>query len=878
MAPLPPTAPRRQRLDTLNPPAPGQPRPKPKATAPTRPTCCDEPNIQSDDGSRVCVNCGTQISEANIVADVTFEEDARGAATVQGGYIGEHARHARTLGNGVYRKIGGGERNASQNIENTGRRALNALCPPLGVPQRTSDQAQQLFNLAAEVSFTTGRRTDEVVGACLFVACRRQKDNTVLLMDIAEVQKINVFRLGEVYKALCDKLYCHDSRNVGIQHIVDIEPLIQRYCRKLEFGPKTRDVATDAVRILKRMKRDWIVTGRHPAGLCGACIILAARMNNFRRTIREVVYVAKVADQTIALRVEEFRRTRASDLTVEQFREFGTRLKTAHDPPSLSTSSMKKERFEEKKRQRQEQGVARATAERETVERETAERENAERETADGEPVVISDGEDDDSSRDSSAAPDAEINGDELRRKKQRTAGPAATPAAAQQEPRFDADGFAIPALPVIDPALGGEPVEDPTPPKRKRGRPKKKDRQPIEISPEELSVEEDLANEIDENLHNEMLEKMRDEAWQAKQDEEAAAALERVQPAIDQVRDWAGEKEQQRREAEGIDWRPEPEISTVEPTADELEAEFANDPEVNNCLLSEEEAVCKERIWIHHNEDWLRAQHEKELMKKMAEHANGGKEKTKRGGKAGKKRAKLGDRSVLENAETPIETPADAASAMLKKRAPAAFSKFVDYEQLAKIYNRRAGSGTPTSTSQSVSEAGGAGEEGEGSRAGSVAPEEEEEEESGQRDEGRGVGASGRRVSFEATQDTTAGAAAAAATTTAATPAAGRAGSNAPISPPPTQTQPSAAKEQEEEADEDEDTYADNDNDGDNDYHSEGSGVRNAGWDDVDDDDWQQGNGEDDDADFRRVVGGDDGGTYGGEGEEEGGSIEGEY
>ncbi|KAK0337059.1 transcription factor TFIIIB subunit brf1 [Friedmanniomyces endolithicus] len=861
MAPVPSTAPRRQRLDTLNPPAPELTRPKPKAAAPAKPTCCDEPDIQNDDGSRVCVNCGTQLSEANIVADVTFEEDARGAATVQGGFIGEHARHARTLGNGVYRKIGGGERSASQTIEATGRRALNALCPPLGVPQRTSDQAQQLFNLAAEVSFTTGRRTDEVVGACLFVACRRQKDNTVLLMDIAEVQKINVFRLGEVYKALCDKLYCHDSMNVGIQHIVDIEPLIQRYCRKLEFGPKTRDVATDAVRILKRMKRDWIVTGRHPAGLCGACIILAARMNNFRRTVREVVYVAKIADQTIALRVEEFRRTRAADLSVDQFRQYGTRLKGEHDPPVLTTSSLKKQKFEAMKRQRKEQGVARATAERETVERETAEQESRDRDAAGDEPIVLSDGEDSDSSEDSSpsATPGGRDAEDEPRRKKQRTAGPESTPAATQQEPRFDADGFAIPALPVVDPALGGEAAEDTTPPKRKRGRPRKIDRPRIEITPEELSVEEDLAHEIDENLHNEMLEKMRDEAWQAKQDEEAAAALERIQPAADQAREQAIQNEQQRREAEGVDWRPVPEINTAEPTAEELEAEFENDPEVANCLLSETEAMCKERIWIHHNEDWLRAQHEKELLKKIAELTNGGKVPGKRSGKTGKKRTKLGDRSVLENAETPIETPADAASAMLKKRAPAAFSKYVNYEMLERVYNhRRDGSGSGSGTGTPATET-------SRSRAGSVASVSPEGGEGGS-------GAAGRRVSF----NLPAARGAKSATANAAT----RVVPDAPMSPPATQSQVPAAQQEDEgdgDGNGDEDTYADNDNDNEDDYQSETSGVaRDAGWDDVDDD-WQQGNNnDDDDADYRRVVGGDDGGTYGGDEEERAGEDQG--
>ncbi|KAK3116440.1 transcription factor TFIIIB subunit brf1 [Teratosphaeriaceae sp. CCFEE 6253] len=849
-----PVAAPRRRLGTLAPPAPGRPKPRPKA--PVRPACCEEPNIVSEDGSRVCANCGTQIEEANIVADVTFEEDARGAATVQGGYIGDSARHARTLGNGA-RRIGGGERNTAQETENNARRALNALCPRLGIAQRVADQAQSLFVLAARCSFNSGRRNDEVIGACLFAACRRQRDNAILLMDIAEVQKINVFRLGEVYKALCDKLYFHEDDQMGLQHVVDIEPLIQRYCRKLEFGPKTRDVATDAVRILKRMKRDWIVTGRHPAGLCGACIILAARMNNFRRTVREVVFVAKVADVTIASRVEEFRRTRASNLTVEQFREYGTRFRDDQLPPVMTTSEIRREKFEAKKRQRTEQGILRATAERETMERTGA----------DGWPIEISDDEDGDSSLSPSQTPDPEHADAQPRRKRPRLQEPSATP---QHEPRFDADGFAIPSLPHIDPALDGGVPEPAVPPKRKRGRPKKSDKpEPIVITSAELDAEDRLADEIDEALHDEMLMKLKDEAWLAKQEEEAAGALAVVQPIADQARSAQSGQETERRETEGVDWRPEPDPPvTANPelaTAEELEAEFADDPEVANCLLNEHEQKTKELIWVHHNIDWLRSQQEKILLKKMAEHANQGKEKPKRKPGRKKKEGRMGDRSVLENAETPIETPADAAGAMLRKNAPAAFSRFVDYEMLAKVYNKR-GSATPTE-----------GTEASQSRAGSVAASSVQGDGEARTPARRAV--AGGLQSPQATQ----GLAGRGGESPTPVPAPARDASAHPMSPPETQQQQPALDDEalhDNDDYRDEDAYPgaaiDNDHEEEGEYaHSETSqraGTR-GGWGDNDEDEredvGEEGGAAEEEAEYRRGIREGEYGTFGGEEEE---------
>jgi len=54
---------------------------------------------------------------------------------------------------------------------------------------------------------------------------------------------------------------------------------ILRFANRLEFGDKTHEVSMTALRLVQRMKRDSIHTGRRPSGLCGAgkhdfCILL----------------------------------------------------------------------------------------------------------------------------------------------------------------------------------------------------------------------------------------------------------------------------------------------------------------------------------------------------------------------------------------------------------------------------------------------------------------------------------------------------------------------------------------------------------------------------------------------------------------------------
>lgn len=45
---------------------------------------------------------------------------------------------------------------------------------------------------------------------------------------------------------------------------------IPRFAHMLEFGEKNHEVSMTALRLVQRMKRDWMHTGRRPSGLCGA--------------------------------------------------------------------------------------------------------------------------------------------------------------------------------------------------------------------------------------------------------------------------------------------------------------------------------------------------------------------------------------------------------------------------------------------------------------------------------------------------------------------------------------------------------------------------------------------------------------------------------
>ncbi|KAI9726147.1 MAG: transcription factor TFIIIB subunit brf1 [Chrysothrix sp. TS-e1954] len=337
------------------------------APASSTPKCCAEPDIRESDNTKVCMNCATVIREANIVNDVTFGESNAGAPVVQGGFVGQGQRHAKTLGS-AFKRMGGAEgKEATENIGGSpgicranrhviadfffeiGRDELRKQSSYLGLPEAIFESAFNVYKLASSNNFIQGRRIRHVAAVCLYVACRRDKTNITLLIDFAELLHVNVYKLGAVYQSLKNDLWLHEYEKSGVGAVMQPEMLIERYAKKLEFGNAVYKVAEDASKIMKRMGRDWMVTGRVPSGLCGACLVLAARMNNFRRSVREVVFVVKVADLTISKRMEEFQRTQSSKLSVQDFREKGLLLKDKALPPSIY---MREENDRPKKRQK----------------------------------------------------------------------------------------------------------------------------------------------------------------------------------------------------------------------------------------------------------------------------------------------------------------------------------------------------------------------------------------------------------------------------------------------------------------------------------------------------------------------------------------------
>jgi len=296
-------------------------------------------NIQKDPttGMMICLTCGTVLEESQIVEALEFDDNQNAAGTFMDT---NKPSYFYPGGRNILSQMG----DQTQRRLNKTHRKIDKVSKILAIPEYIVQYAKRLYNSASNKKFTQGRKTDQIVGAILYLACR-EKGTKHLLIDFSEVLHLNLFVIGILYIKL--------AKLLGLQiKIIDPSTYIPRFCHKFNFGNKAKDVENTAKKILQFMDRDWITYGRRPSGLIGACILIAAKLHKLNIDINLISNVMHVCSQTILNRIEEFSLTRVASMTMEEFEVFEkSHFYPGSDPPAFlkSIKESKKKEEEEKK-------------------------------------------------------------------------------------------------------------------------------------------------------------------------------------------------------------------------------------------------------------------------------------------------------------------------------------------------------------------------------------------------------------------------------------------------------------------------------------------------------------------------------------------------
>eukprot|EP00980_Cylindrotheca_fusiformis_P016047 scaffold4731_cov70-Cylindrotheca_fusiformis.AAC.1 len=279
----------------------------------------------------VCTDCGTLLEENALCSALEFVEGAGGASSMVGQFVSNTSSKAyTTAGRNVYAI----SRDSRETTLAKGRQRIQEVASRLRLGGHFVDAAHRYFTIAVEKNFVQGRQTIHVVAACLYIACRQEKSQHMLI-DFSDALQVNVYTLGTCFLKF--------RRLLGLKlAILDPALYVYRFAAHLELDDKANAVALTALRLVGRMKRDWIVAGRRPAGICAAALLIAARAHGFSKHPQDVTRILRVCGLTVTTRVQEFEQTPSASLTLDQFNK--VELESEADPPVYTRNKIREAR------------------------------------------------------------------------------------------------------------------------------------------------------------------------------------------------------------------------------------------------------------------------------------------------------------------------------------------------------------------------------------------------------------------------------------------------------------------------------------------------------------------------------------------------------
>ncbi|XP_022161931.1 transcription factor IIIB 90 kDa subunit-like [Myzus persicae] len=296
---------------------------------------CGSLNLDSSDGPTVCMDCGGVMDESHIVSEVQFEETDHGSRAV-GQFLSSDSQAANfhNFGSAFHH---GMKQPSREMTQAKARRGIQVLSNSLNLSPQTLENACVYYNMALKRHFTRGRKNALIYAASVYIACRME-GTMHMLLDVADASEVNAFELGKTYLRMMQTLTLT---------VPSLDPSIflMRFVNSLDFGDKTHIVYTTAMRLLQRMMRDSIHTGRRPSSLCGAALLISGRMHDFNRTTDDIIKVVHCHHATLKKRLLEFKDTPSSMLSIEEFMTVD--LEETHDPPSYRVARARdKERID----------------------------------------------------------------------------------------------------------------------------------------------------------------------------------------------------------------------------------------------------------------------------------------------------------------------------------------------------------------------------------------------------------------------------------------------------------------------------------------------------------------------------------------------------
>ena len=195
------------------------------------------------------------------------------------------------------------------------RRKMVQLGSQLRICSEYIESAFQLFIFSLQNKLKNGKTLYSQAISCLYAICRKER-TPHLLVDFSDISQTRSSKIGiEFLKFL-------KITRIPLP-VIDPSVYIHRFVSKLNMGDVESKITMTALRLIARMKRNWISTGRKPTGLCGAAIILSTRIHGITINPKKICNTVRIGIQALRSRLHEIEKTSIQKLDIKKLDEGG---------------------------------------------------------------------------------------------------------------------------------------------------------------------------------------------------------------------------------------------------------------------------------------------------------------------------------------------------------------------------------------------------------------------------------------------------------------------------------------------------------------------------------------------------------------------------
>ena len=174
---------------------------------------------------------------------------------------------------------------------------LDRLSDKAYIPGPVKERAAVIYRKALDKGLVRGRSIAAIAAAALYAACRITGTPRTL-RDIAESSLVNKKDVARCYRLLL--------RELSVQMPIS-DPLtyISKIAENANISGQTQGLA---VKVLHEARQKRVAAGKDPMGLAAAALYIATKLNDEKKTQKEIAEAAGVTEVTVRNRYKTLKR------------------------------------------------------------------------------------------------------------------------------------------------------------------------------------------------------------------------------------------------------------------------------------------------------------------------------------------------------------------------------------------------------------------------------------------------------------------------------------------------------------------------------------------------------------------------------------------